>query len=413
MPDVKIIFVNRFFFPDASATSQLLSDLAFHLAGRGREVHVVASRLRYEGGARHAREETVRGVRVHRVRSSAFGRQSSIGRALDYASFLWFARRAVARLAQRGDVVVAMTDPPLIAPFIGALAARRGAAWINWIQDLYPEIAERAGMLAPGGAPARLLRGLRDRGLARAAFNVVVGESIADTVRGIGAVRAESVRVIHNWADGAAITPLAARDNPLRRSLGYAPGDVIAGYSGNLGRVHDFETIAGAAALLRDHPRLKFLVVGGGSGLERLRERVAAQGLGNVRFLPYQDRSALSASLAAIDIHLCTLDPRFEALVLPSKLYGIMAAGRPCLFIGDPAGESARIVAGFGAALRPGSAHELAAMLAELAASPQRREAMGTRARAAFDAAYDRPRAMRQWEALLELAGGPPHRPTV
>src|SRR4051812_23582 len=112
----RIIFLNRFFFPDHSATSQILSDLAFHLAGKGRDVHVITSRQKYdEPGAELPASEKIHGVTVHRVRSSRFGRTMLVGRGVDYLTFYRSMMQVLGDLAQRGDIVVAKTDPPMLS----------------------------------------------------------------------------------------------------------------------------------------------------------------------------------------------------------------------------------------------------------------------------------------------------------
>src|SRR5437868_5027237 len=143
MPAHRIVFVNRFFHPDHSATSQMLSDLSFHLAERGRRVEVVTSRQRYDDAdAKLPPRETVRGVEVRRIWSTRFGRGFLPGRAVDYATFYISAFLALLRRATRDSTIVALTDPPLISVVAALAAMLRGAKLINWTQDLFPEVAE-------------------------------------------------------------------------------------------------------------------------------------------------------------------------------------------------------------------------------------------------------------------------------
>src|SRR5258706_68335 len=136
----RIIFLNRFFFPDHSATSQMVTSLAFRLAEFGKEVHVITSRQLYNNPqALLPACEIVHGVHIHRVASSKFGRSKLLGRALDYLSFYIFSWRRLRALATRGDVVIAMTDPPLLSLVAMRAAKRRGAHLVNWLQDVYPE----------------------------------------------------------------------------------------------------------------------------------------------------------------------------------------------------------------------------------------------------------------------------------
>ncbi len=143
----RLIFVNRFFYPDHSATSQILSDLAFHLASTGRDVHIVTSAQIYDDAkAALPVSEIINGVQVHRVPSTRFGRHTLFGRSIDYLSFyrsMWSCLIAVAR---RDDVIIGKTDPPLTSIIAMAAARRQGARLVNWLQDIYPETAVELGI---------------------------------------------------------------------------------------------------------------------------------------------------------------------------------------------------------------------------------------------------------------------------
>ena len=142
----RLIFVNRFFFPDHSATSQILSDLAFHLASAGRDVHVVTSTQIYDDPrAALPVSEIIDGVHVHRVPSTGFGRDKLLGRSIDYLSFYRSMWQSLVALVRPGDIIVAKTDPPLTSIIAVAAARRNGARLVNWLQDIYPETAVELG----------------------------------------------------------------------------------------------------------------------------------------------------------------------------------------------------------------------------------------------------------------------------
>ena len=337
---MKLIFVNRYFFPDHSATSQILSDLAFGLAGTDREIHVVTSRLVYDDANAQLRsKEEVRGVTVHRVWTSHFGRKHLAGRSLDYLSFYPAAFWVVLRLLRQKDLVVAMTDPPLLAMPVSLAAKLRQAVLINWLQDIFPEVASAVGWRSVRGPLGAVLRWIRDWTLRTAFANVVLGQRMAEVVRRRH-IDDRQIVVIPNWADGKAIRPSRTEANLLRGQWGLT-GKFIAGYSGNLGRGHEFETMLGAAELLRNESTIVFLIIGGGYGYDRMRVEVERLGLGNVFFKPYQIREQLGSSLTLPDVHLISLLPSLEGLIFPSKFYGAAAAGRPVAFIGPINGEIA------------------------------------------------------------------------
>src|SRR5580704_805766 len=323
----RVFFLNRFFPPDHSATSQLVGDVATYLVTCGYDVHVVTSQQLYDQPqARLPAQDTLKGVHVHRVATTQFGRSNLLGRAVDYVSFYVSAWRMLRAAAQPGDILVAMTDPPLISIVTMAVANRRGAHLVNWLQDIYPEIAVELDVPFLKGPVFSLIANLRDRSLKAAAANVVVGNRMADgvTARGIAADR---IHVIANWCEDDNIHPVSPSKNPLRREWKLEDKFVV-GYSGNLGRAHEFDTVLAAADRLKSNPEIIFLCIGGGHLMKRLAECVRERNLGNFRFMDYQDQSTLGLSLCVPDVHWISLLPQVEGLIVPSKIYGIAAAGR-------------------------------------------------------------------------------------
>lgn len=178
----------------------------------------------------------------------------------------------------------------------------------------------------------------------------------------------------------------------------------MVGYSGNLGRAHEFEPILTASERLREHPRSIFLMIGGGHRFDDLINCVQARGLGHMwRFLPYQEREALNLSLGVPDLHWISLKPELEGLIVPSKFYGVAAAGRPIIAIADTDGDIARLVRrhGCGIVITPGDADGLAAALLQVAEDPTKIADMGLRARVMLEAHFTRRQAIQRWDALL------------
>ena len=400
----KIIFVNRYFFPDHSATSQMLSDLAFHLTESGLKVAVITSRQAYnDPDANLPARETVRGVRIWRIRTSRFGRNRLIGRAIDYLTFYLSAAWRLAAEARRDDVIVAKTDPPLISVVAAAVSRLRGAILVNWIQDLFPEVALALGVKGMRSA-APFLRFVRDASLKRAEFNVVLGELMAERLRRCG-VAPHRIKIIPNWADGEQIQPVSPERNPLRGEWGLN-GKFVVGYSGNMGRAHEFNTLLGMADGLKDDPAFAFVFIGDGAQRPWIEEEVRRRGLGNVVVKPYQPRDRLAYSLGVPDVHVVSLIPELEGLIVPSKIYGILAAGRPTLFIGDTDGEVARILGRgeCGTAVLPGDVNPAIAYLKDLAASPERLRQASTNARRLLDERFSERPAMDGWHAVRDAA---------
>ena len=345
----------------------MVSDLAFHLASRGWEVGVITSRQRYDdANAQLPARETVRGVAVRRVWSTTFGRNFLPGRAFDYATF--YLTAMLAMMKSRRATIVAMTDPPMLS-VVAALASRRV---INWLQDLFPEVATALGIGVP-----RFVRRIRDWSLRKAKTNVVIAESM----------QAPKAVVIHNWAE-ASLHPI---DVPHER--------FVVAYSGNLGRAHDVGTMLGAMNRLRGDD-VELVVTGGGAKLDELR----AASLPNIRLEPYAPRERLSESLSAADAHLVTLLPELEGLVVPSKFYGILAVARPVLYVGATDGVLARLVREHdcGFAIASGDADGLASAIRTLAADRAKARGMGERGRKLYEDRFAPQMAFAAWEKVLQ-----------
>jgi glycosyltransferase involved in cell wall biosynthesis len=404
---MKVIIVNRFFAPDQSATSRMATSLATGLAAEGFEVEAISSVAMHDDPARQApRSEIVDGVRVTRLGTTRFGRGTLLGRALDYASFHIGAAWRLLRCARASDVCVVCTDPPLMSISAMLPLAIKRAALVNWLNDLFPEAAFQAGIMRTSGAAGRLALALRDASVRRAAANVTPMAAMAKALRLRGAF-AERIAVIHHWSEGDALTPMPSHESGLRREWGLR-NKFVVGYCGNLGRAHDFTALLGAAAILKSRDDIAFLFVGGGYRLQSVKSEAARLGLSNMVFQPLQPESRLRECLATPDVHFVSLLPAFETSVVPSKFYGIAAAGRPTLFVGAPDGEIAQMVRAHscGEAFPIADSLPLAAEIERLAASPDVVACWGANARALFDAQFSRNRGLAAWrEIVISCAG--------
>jgi colanic acid biosynthesis glycosyl transferase WcaI len=403
----RVVFLNRFFSPDHSATSQLVADVATDLASSGHDAHVITSRQLYdEPQARLPSQETVKGVQVHRVSTTYFGRSRLVGRGIDYASFYLSAWRTLRTITQPDDIVVAMTDPPLISLIATQVTNRRGAHLINWLQDIYPEVAVELGVPFLRGPILQSISYLRDRSLKAAAANIVLGDHMAETVAALGIAR-DRINIIANWCEDDEIVPVAATDNPLRRQWGLE-NKFIVGYSGNLGRAHEFDTIFAAAECL-ENSDIVFLCIGGGHLLDQLANRVKDHGLTNFRFVDYQDQTVLKLSLGVPDVHWISLRPEVEGLIVPSKVYGIAAAGRPLIAICAKDGEISKLVEQYkcGFVVEPRNADALVDSILQLSNDTELRTRMGQQARAMLEANFTRQQALQRWRSLVQRVGQP------
>ena len=405
----RLFFLNRYFFPDHSATSQILSQLAFHLTESGHDVHVVTSRQLYDDPtARLPAEETDRGVKIHRLVGTHLGRSGLLSRSVDYLSFYISAWRFLIAAADQDDILVTMTDPPLLSILGMQIARRRGVRIINWLQDIYPEVASELGVPLIRGPVSTLLGYARDASLRTAYANVVVGNRMAEKVSQLG-VASERIEVIPNWCDDETIVPVDAASNPLRAQW-HLQDKFVIGYSGNLGRAHEFDTILAASKRFKNDPKIIFLFIGSGHRSDELARCVEAQGLQHkFCFFPYQRNEDLKYSLSVPDVHWISLRPELEGLIVPSKFYGIAAAGRPIIAVTAKNGEIATFVKAYdcGFVVEPGNSDELVKVINDLSSNVTAREIIGHRARAMLEANFTRQHAFRNWSRLVDRVPQP------
>lgn len=397
----RVIFLNRFYWPDEPATAQLLTDLAEALAARGRSVAVIAS---HPGDTDIPDREHRARVEIYRVRSHRSAETAAPRKALAFLTFHLRAASMLSRLAQPGDVVVALTDPPLLTVGVTRIARQRGAQVINWIQDIYPEVAIELTHQRWLSA----LRPLRDRAWRQAARCITLGRDMAAAVAATG-VSPGRIATIPNWSP-AGVSPAAPLEIETLRHRWSLAGRFVVAYSGNLGRVHDLDPVLDLAAALHDDPRIQFLFIGGGAQRAALQAAAAQRGLSHIQFHPAVPRVELSAALGVGDLHLVTLRPGCERFVFPSKLYGIAAAARPVLFIGPRDSEIATLIRehAFGLAFERHDIPALAAAVARLADAAAERDRLA-QAAARFAGEHSLSRALATWEnEIAAVAGASP-----
>ena len=357
----RIIFINRFYYPDHSATSQLLTQLSEFLAKSDKNIHIITSRQMYEDPKVGLNaEDLINNVTIHRVYSSTFGRDNLMGRTIDYLTFYISSFVLLLALVRKNDVLIAKTDPPLISVVAAVVAKIKSGILVNWIQDLFPEVARE---ISPGSIPVwlyKFIQTIRNWSIRVARKNIVIGNIMRDKVIAIG-VKENSVKVIQNWF----IDEEKKIDQNDIRQLKHQWGlddKFIVGYSGNLGRAHNYETFLESASMLSNNKDIVFLFVGGGVGMELMKTQAKERALNNIVFKPYQPLSNLLLTLSVSNVHLISLLPRMEGLIVPSKLYGVLAANRPMLFVGSQDGEISELIKSYdcGSYMECGESEQLA-----------------------------------------------------
>lgn len=412
----RLLFVNQHYWPDVASTGQHLTDLAEHLVGEGYDVEVLCGRGKYVAGQMAVPDrETRHGVRIRRVRTTAFGRGSHLGRLLDYASY-YIQVLGLLLFGPRYTGVVFLTTPPLLAT-LGALARLvRGQRYAIWSMDLHPDAELASGMLPSRGALSvvgRMLSWLNAVGYRNADAVIDLGRYMKARIVAMG-VAPERTHTVHVWSVRDEIVPVAREENPLVDRLGLREKFVVM-YSGNAGIVHDFDGILDAMRRLNGDPRIHFLFVGNGPRRAEIERFAREHAITNFEYRDYFAREDLRWSLSVADVHLISLRKPFVGISVPGKLYGIMAAGRPALFVGPEQCESAETIraAGCGAVVSAeGSAEEcgarLAAQLREWLTTGETLRALGETGRRVFLDRYEREPNCRAFADVIAAAWGAP-----
>ncbi len=397
---MRILFINRCYYPDVEATGQLLTQLCEDLSDRF-DVRVIAGRPNQNSSNdsyRPIRNDERNGVRIRRVRNTRFQKASTLGRISNWLSFLWMAGWA-SLFGSRPDVVVVETDPPLLCLLGAILKKRFGCKLVVYLQDIYPDVAVAIGKL-PDRWPTRLLRRLFFRTYRIADRVVVLSEDMKNTLVASGLDEGKIV-TIPNWVDCSHVKPIK-HNNPFREQHELLSEFVVM-YSGNMGLCQCLDNVIAAAEILKSRKDIVFLMVGDGVSRQGLERNARERGLTNVRFLDHQPESHLSESLSAADLHLVPLDPRVSDCLMPSKLYGVLASGTPALVIATPECELSRIVVdeGAGYAVSPHAPQALANQISELADRPADLEENGLRARQLAVERFDRRISVAAFASLL------------
>ncbi len=395
MPRPRILVLNQYYRPGVEATANLLADLCESLA-LDYDVTVVTGRLQGRDDLPHS--ESLNGVRVLRTRSTSFDRTKLSQRGLNYVTYL--ADSLVRALSlERPQLVVCMTDPPIVGDLGVAVARRFGAPLLVISEDVFPEIATELGRLT-NPMVVNVLRRLVAYYLRRADHIVAIGDRMRERLIAKGAAP-ERISVIPNWVDADRIVP-GPRENPWAREQGLI-GRFVVMHSGNVGYAQDLDNLVRAATFLRDLDDLAVLIVGFGARHVEIADLARRLDAGKVSLLPYQPREVLPQSLGSAHIHYVGLAKGLAGFVVPSRLYGILSAGRPVVVAADPDSESARLVeeVGCGVAIPPGRPDLLAAVIRDAHDGKLDLDEMGRRGRAYVKEEADRPVALARYRELV------------
>jgi glycosyltransferase involved in cell wall biosynthesis len=396
----RLLVLNQYYWPGVEATAQLLTDLCEALADEY-EIRVLTGMLHGHELLPHRVERN--GVEIVRVHSTAFERSRLGLRGLNYVSYLG-ASLVTALAGPKPDLVLCMTDPPVIGDVGLAVSKRFGVPLLVISEDVFPEIATKLRRLE-SPVLVGVLRQLVRLYLKRADRVVAIGETMRQRLEAKGAP-VDRLRVIPNWIDTGSITP-REHENEWR-SEQKLTGRFVVMHSGNVGHAQDLDTLVRATTFLRDLDDLAVVIVGFGARHAEIQSLAARLETDRVRFLPYQPRDVLPLSLAAGNLHFVGLARGLSGYVVPSRLYGILAAGRPVIVSADADSETAQVVSdvGCGVVLPPGRPELVARVIRDAYDGKLDLEDMGRRGREYVTAEADRAVAVGRYRTVLrELVG--------
>ena len=407
MRTARIVILSQYYVPDVSSTGHLLHELAEELARLGKPVRVTTCFPSYGPPASWLScpaHEFTNGVEVRRMRTTRYSKDRLAGRLLNSLTFLvplalrqLFARR-------RGNVYLYTSNPPYLGVIGGFVSLFRRHPYVVLLHDSYPHLAERVGTIRRDGLMERAWHWLNRVMYRRALHTIVLCQKAKDLVCRDYGLDPARVHVIPNWADPAALKPIAKRDAVFAKQNGLVEPFTIL-YSGNLGLYYEFDTLLDAAEELQDE-YVRLVFVGAGGRKQHISDTIVKRGLKNVMMFPYQPFETLNDSLNACDASLVTIAKGIEGISFPSKLYSSLAVGKPILAISEDGSELRGIVEAerTGLWVKLSDVKSLVSAIRTLMADRSLCDELGRNARALMERRYTIQTSARAYATVLERA---------
>ncbi len=394
--------VSELYYPEQSATGYFLTNIAEGLA-RVFPVRAIAAQPTYQSRGMKAPTEEVRnGVKIHRTFSTTFDKDVVLKRFLNLVTFsVSVFVRGLMEFSPR-DIVIVVTNPPTL-PYSVLLACklRNVRCWLL-VHDVYPDVLVAAGMIRKNGLVCRILSWCNTLLYSGMNHIIVLGRDMKELVRGVKPSHEAKISIVHNWGDIERVMPDEKDNNVLLKELGIENKFVVQ-YSGNMGRTHGLECIVEAAKALTKDSGIHFVFIGSGAKKAWLEEQVTDIALANVTVLPPQPRETLGMSLNACDIAVVTFMPGMAGVSVPSRMYNILAAGKPIIAVADSHSELALVVLEerIGWLVPPGDSKGLIQAIREASTHSSLLREMGLRARKAAEAKYSKQQIMHSYHELV------------
>lgn len=398
-----LIFVHQYFAPELAGSAQQLTDLVLGLREQGYPIQVVTGQPSYSSNGKLPARENVQGIQVNRLSKLQLSRKNPPGRILSAVSFFISAFFKIMFMDRQALLVIG-SDPPFLSLIGWFFKTVFGQRYVLIVSDVYPDVATALGELDPKGWMVWVLEAANRLAYAKAEKIVVLGEKMAEHLeKKLEKLNdLDKIQVIHNWADGDTFRPIEKANNRFSAKHGLLDRLIIL-FSGNMGKIYNFEDVIKAAGYLGGDSSIEFLFIGDGPLRNSLENRIAAEKLKNIRFLPYQPSEELPFSLTCGDLALVPLKAEVVGLCVPGKIYYALAGGLPLLTIAPEDSEPARMVHDHncGWNVSPGDAQGLANLLRTISRERVLLMDKKKNARRCFETHFTRQRAIQAYDTLF------------
>lgn len=402
MADPALWIISELYYPEETSTGYFLTNIAEGLAKHCR-VNVLCSQPTYsERGMRAPVQERHNGVSIRRCSGTTLNKDYLPLRLVNLVTItLSVFIAALCRLG-RGDKVIVVTNPPLLPVAVSLACCVKGAQGLLLVHDVYPEVLVAAGLAREDGVVTGLLRWAARHLYQSFRAVVVIGRDMKEVVASKLGGGGKRIVVIPNWADVDEIRAKPWAENPLLAELGLSDKFVVQ-YCGNMGRTHGLDSLLDSVRKLANSDEIHFLLIGSGAKRRWLAESVTREHLRNATVLARRPRSALCDSLNACDVAIITFAPGMAGLSVPSRMYNVMAAGKPIIAVAEPQSELARVVQeeGIGWVVCPGDVNGIVQAVLAATSDAGRLAEMGERARSAAEAKYSLQSVIDAYQALI------------
>ena len=401
MENNQVVFFTQLYYPDQAATALIMADLAEDLVSCGMRVGVACAQPIYLLKERCLKVEVHNGVSIRRLWTFVFDKNQNMGRFLNGISC--FVSMLCPLFSTDSNAILVFNTNPALLSVLGIIAKKvRKQRYYVLVHDLWPELPANIGMIREGSSTYRMINFLMTAALRHANGVVALSESMRKKVLAKAPELEGSIHIIPNWADNARIYPVPKENNTLFSELGLN-GKKVVMYSGNLGRYQPIEVMIEAARIMQERKDILFLFAGSGGKRRKLENMANDMKLDNVSFISFQPIERLAESLSLADISLVGLYPANEGVVMPSKLPGLLAVGKPIISVSGSSSDVAKIVAEAGAGLHSSvdDPKELAANILAIVDDPGRAARMGKNGRRYFLEHFERKKITRQWFEML------------